>query len=297
MIRGLSIAYPIEAFNWIIRGVASILFLAQTVLWAFPPAPAITYYGTARDAFGNAIDSSAGGFVLIKEGNRIIAEAPIDERMRPGENFRVLIPVDLESLDPYSPNALNRGDLISLAVRLPSGEYPVAGISTQAIELSDPGDRIQLDFFLGEDTDGDGLPDTWEYSQLEAADIFAPDPRYSLETLDRGGDVDGDGMSNGDEYVAGTFALLQSDTFTLRFLSPGTEADELRTGFVFGKYYRLEASRDLVEWNPVRIRLSGSQGEGALELQSTRDGPTDFEAIRPDDLPEGAQLFYRLRVR
>ncbi|GEM_PF-2327515 len=275
----------------------SILVLLNTIANAFPPAPSITYFGTARDSFGNAIDSSAKAFVVIKEGATVVAEAPIDERLRPGENFRVQIPVDLDGVDPYSPSALTSGDFVTISVRLPSGLLPVAGLSVGAIEVSEPSDRVRIDFFLGVDADGDGLPDDWELSQLEFAGIFPPDSQYSLDSLDAAGDFDKDGLTNLEEYIAGTFALLQSDAFSLRFVSQGITVDSLQTSFVFGKFYRLEASVDLAKWRPVRIRKQGASGDGALELKSTQDGLVNLEAIRSDLFSSEQKVFYRMIVR
>jgi hypothetical protein len=68
--------------------------------------------------------------------------------------------------------------------------------------ISDPSEKVVI-FLNGsqEDTDGDGMPDTWEV-------LYGLNP-YSPE--DGGGDPDSDGLVNADEYLAGTLPT-ESDT-------------------------------------------------------------------------------------
>lgn len=280
-------------------GIFTFLLLSASSLSAFPPAPAITYFGTVRDSFGNTIDSSAGAFVVIRSGDRVITEAPIDERFRNGESYRALVPVDLAANDPYSEQASDRGALLSFSVRIQGSEtlVPVAGISVGAISVSDPGDRLQVDFFLGADSDGDGLPDDWELSQLELANISPSDSRFSLATLDRDGDFDSDGLSNFAEYVAGTFALLQGDRFSLRMISESSETDRIETNFVFGKSYGFEASQDFITWLPANVRLADSTDPAVSELTATGDGTILIDTERPEDLQNSDKVFYRMSVR
>ncbi|HMP74845.1 MAG TPA: hypothetical protein PKE12_00980 [Kiritimatiellia bacterium] len=69
---------------------------------------------------------------------------------------------------------------------------------------------------LNWDTDGDGLPDGWEYEYcfdiydtIETEDDYCFDP---LDPADGAFDLDGDGLSNYEEYVAGTYmAVSDSD--------------------------------------------------------------------------------------
>ncbi len=275
------------------------LIFSASLLSAFPPAPAITYFGTVRDSFGNSIDSSAGAFVVIRSGERIITETPINERFRAGESYRALVPVDLAANDPYSEEASDRGALLSFSVRLAGSDtlIPVSGISVGNISVTDPGDRLRVDFFLGVDSDGDGLPDDWELSQLELAGISPSDSRFSLSTLNRNGDFDSDGLSNFTEYVAGTFALLQGDRFALKLISVSEETDRLETNFVFGKRYQFEASSDFTTWYPARVQLVDSTSSAVAEIAAADDGTTQLDAVRPEELSSATSVFYRMSVR
>ena len=75
-----------------------------------------------------------------------------------------------------------------------------------------PGTRTRLDLTLGLDSDNDGLPDAWE--QL----LIDNDRSGRLRTLadvKPGDDVDGDGLTNYQEYLLGTYALDPLDGLAL----------------------------------------------------------------------------------
>ena len=62
-----------------------------------------------------------------------------------------------------------------------------------------PGGITQLDLTLGEDLDGDGLPDAWERSIADAG--------LSINEILPGGDNDKDGLTNLEEYKSGNYAF------------------------------------------------------------------------------------------
>ena len=82
--------------------------------------------------------------------------------------------------------------------------YPI-GVSG-SLRATGGGERVRLDLNLGEDKDGDGLPDAWEEWQLYIAGRRPGPNGWDLSLITRDGDFDGDGISNFNEYIAGTFA-------------------------------------------------------------------------------------------
>ena len=60
-------------------------------------------------------------------------------------------------------------------------------------KMGQPGEETLLNLTLGEDSDGDGLPDAWERALLSQG--------KDLSDINPGDDTDGDGMSNLDEYI------------------------------------------------------------------------------------------------
>ena len=92
------------------------------------------------------------------------------------------------------------------------------------------------------DNDGDTLPNTFEL-----ANGLDPDWPLDAET-----DLDGDGMTNVNEFVAGTNPNDSSDIFQISDF--GFTGDNVTVSWpsVLGRTYELVGSTDLVNWFPVR---------------------------------------------
>lgn len=88
------------------------------------------------------------------------------------------------------------------------------------------------------DADMDGLPDDWERFWLEALSQNATD------------DPDGDGLSNLEEYQAGTDPAQAGDRLALS-VEVASGATTLRWRFAPSRIYIVESSGDLQTWNPV----------------------------------------------
>lgn len=261
---------------------------------AFPPAPAFTFCGTARDAYGYALRPSAQATLVVMRGSESIAEGPIDDRLGLGENFRIALSLDLDET-PAADETLSPGELVYFVVRFPSGTVPVSSIQVGDRTVGQPAGKTVLDFTIGEDSDGDGLPDAWEYWQLSQAGIGGDDPRNSLATFGEG-DFDGDGRSDHFEYVAGTFAFLQHSGFGLRIDSvDGDGFAQLRTDVVANKSYFVESSTDLRTWTPVAICLDGDRNHPVMEFTAEASGELRFESPPPE--PGNGPRYFRTTVR
>ncbi len=232
------------------------LMLATWACWcqAFPPAPTFTIHGIARDQFGWALKLTDQATVVLKQNGHIIAQCPVNETIRAGENFRLTVPMDTNPADPYRTGAQTSGNLLSIEVKFPTVTMPVASITAEKRTVGQPAGSSFIDFTLGVDSDGDGIPDSWEMWQLAEAGIGPGDPRWSLATFGHG-DFDGDGTSDYIEYLAGTFAFLNSETLDLKIT--GWHADGsavLRAFIVQDKTYRVEYSADLKTWSRAPLR-------------------------------------------
>jgi hypothetical protein len=123
------------------------------------------------------------------------------------------------------------------------------------------------------DTDGDGLPDWWESEQFGSlAQTYAAD-------------ADGDGFSNGEEFLAGTAAANANSKlgFSAAALGSGGSSSDFVMSFpsVADRSYRVEWSNDLLNWNT----LSTPVGTGAaVEVRDTGARASS------------TKRFYRLRV-
>jgi lysophospholipase L1-like esterase len=130
--------------------------------------------------------------------------------------------------------------------------------------------RVEAEWLMdpSKDSDGDGMPDAWELLH-----------GLNASANDAGLDGDGDGVSNRDEYVAGTDPESAASALGVT----AYEADgELRWKSVPGRSYAIEESEDLVSWEVVP----------GLPVVLAKSGET--AVVLPER--EGAARFYRVRV-
>jgi hypothetical protein len=150
----------------------------------------------------------------------------------------------------------------------------------------------RVNLTLGVDSDNDGLPDAWERSLIDGlgggkgvADVGPDD------------DSDGDGLSNLQEYLAGTYAFDPQDGFNLAILSSTEGRATLEFLAIRGRTYSLRVSEDLSQWTSVPFKLSTDPAVAA-ERNSFR--ASDTRVVRPVVAPqiEGGTLpkFFRVIV-
>jgi len=103
-----------------------------------------------------------------------------------------------------------------------------------------------------EDADGDRLPDAWEMAH--GLDPTRPDGDYGPN-----GDPDGDGMTNLDEYVAGTHPRDPASRLVLEVYPAGPEFLEFRFTAQPGRTYYLQRAHDPAgPWELARA-VSGAE--------------------------------------
>jgi hypothetical protein len=135
------------------------------------------------------------------------------------------------------------------SIRLDPINQNAADIEIDAIVLSDG------------DADDDGMPDLYEDSN--GLDLLVDD---SIN------DLDGDGYSNGDEYVIGTAANDASDRFALISQAYAGSAFQVVLPGKAGRIYKLGRKLDLnaVSWTPVDTEpVLGSDASVMLEDDTT----------------------------
>ena len=265
---------------------------------AFPPAPSFTYHGTVRDGFGQSIPSGADAYLVVLRGTTVISQAPIGDQFHVGENYRLQLPLDLDPASAYSATALSPSQQISFQVRFPSRTVPISSISTAATIIGSPAGVLRLDLTTGADGDNDGLPDDWEYDQLDLAGIGFSDPRYGLNAFSRDGDFNRNGLSDYDEYIAGTFAALNGSGLGLKVThvdSDGFTHLELKASF--GKHYRFQSSPDMLTWTDVPVCEPGDRTKLYAEIQASDDGTLTLETPPTPETQPNTNLFYRASVR
>lgn len=259
---------------------------------AYPPAPAFSVYGTVRDAYGWELNAQSAEIIFRDAASSaILARGPVVMGAAISENYRVLLPLDhARAGQPYRTEA--RTALAPFRIEVVVDGVTWFPVQTQARQVTSlqTAEFAEVNLSLSEDADGDGLPDLWEQWQLETGGLNPTD----IFLLNPADDLDGDGMSNLDEYIAGTFALLGSDSLTLQFV--GTAPDgwsEMEFLQVIGKTYTLERSRDLVAWERAPVVFSDVRTGAVLDWMAS-DTLMQRLFTPPDG---GRRWFYRLIVR
>ena len=125
------------------------------------------------------------------------------------------------------------------------------------------------------DTDGDGLPNTWEQS-------FGLNPNDPTGNNGASGDPDGDGLTNIGEYTAGTSPIDSQSTFRIVNIVRTGTTNTVTWSSVAGKSYRVYAAPNL-------------SGATFLQLDGTivAGGPTSSYT---DTNAPGATKFYKVLV-
>lgn len=255
---------------------------------AFPPAPYYTVFGDVRDEFGNLI-SAGGGSVIFSVNTREIARYPVTGVTGADYNYQIRMRMDMSRLgtSSYSSLAVNTGATYTLAV-------DIGGVTYLPLEMTTPpsvgnaADRRRINLTLGQDSDRDGLPDAWEQMQLYMAGLDLA----NLGSIAPGGDLDGDGLSNFQEYIAGTYASDPTETFYLKIKSASATAAVVEFFTITGKTYAMEQSSDLKTWSPVTFSVGATTASSAHV--ATGVGPVEAQVTKTE---ADAKVFYRLKVR
>ncbi len=259
-----------------------------TLIRAGLPQPAFILYGQALDEYGWPYLADAE--VILRVNGRECARHAVDRSIRPGVNFVLRVPLDHGAGEAYAPSAARTGDIATIAV--------VAGGVEQAVmnpfplpQVGDVGEIVALNVTAGQDLDGDGLPDAWEQALV---DYDPSDDVNGVEDVDGADDFDGDGMSNLEEYRAGTFGELVYDYFFVEaFSASGSERVGLGCLSIPGKVYSVSVTSNLVSgtWSPCAASTSAAS--------PLADGPTegtgDFLTLFVES--QGPNARYRLEVR
>jgi hypothetical protein len=276
--------------------LAGVLALGMaSVAHAFPPAPHMTHFGFIRDQVGQILTAEGASLVLLKDG-REVGRTPVHSQLITlDRNYELTVRIDAArpGTEPYSAAAIAAGGLYSLAVEMNGSWFYPIEVSGGGLLAGQGGERVRLDLNLGEDTDGDGLPDIWEMWQLYQAGHHPDETgKWPLHLINRDGDFDGDGQSNWLEYIAGTFAGDAEDRFMLQIKERTQQRVRLEFYAITGKTYTIESSADLETWTPVAFRVDP---DAAPQQTHTATDVAILPAYVAHDGQEG--LFYRLTVR
>ncbi|MDZ8119882.1 hypothetical protein [Pontiella agarivorans] len=246
------------------------LLLSAGAAMAYPPAPPHTLYGMIRGEDGEPVNDSS--YIVFETSEGQTFSGAVSENLEPGINYEMIVPMDVDPSNPYHENAL--------APEVPFRIYVVIGASTHVplqmqgdyLLLGDEGRKTRLDLTLGVDSDGDGLPDAWEQFLI---DILGGG--LTLSDIEPDGDDDGDGMTNFEEYIAGTYAFDHSDLFELHLKERTTNATVFQFLAIGGRTYTIEETDDLQEWNIAEFSVPSIRTNQVIAYPASRVGTVEIE--------------------
>ncbi len=255
---------------------------------AFPPAPPHEIYGMARHEAGQPITDPAVEMVL-KTGAGTVVNGVIAPGLEPGVNYYITVPMDAGLTPvPYMDNALE--PLVPFKISV-----VIAGVTNLPIEMTGnyynlglAGESTRIDLTLGEDSDGDGLPDLWE-----ELIIYMLNDGSTLADIEPDGDADGDGMKNIDEYYAGTYAFDDQDLFELYPRKGDTNNARFAFLAIEGHSYEIVESSNLTSWTAIPFSVPSQSGlEGIGFYTPSVTAVTEVEVTATN-----AAAYYRGVVR
>ena len=258
---------------------------------AFPPAPHHLIEGVVRDAFGHPLTQPTVR-IVIESASGVQVLGRVNPELDGGLNYTLTIPMDAGlTPDVYRPTALQPLVPFKIKVRIGNVTYLPIEMTGNYATLGMPAKRTRLDLTLGEDSDGDGLPDAWERSLDERLG-----GNLSLSDIRPDDDLDGDGLTNLQEYLAGTYAYAPEGGIALDLERMAAGQAVLSFTVVTGRSYSILASDDLGGWTPVSFTMTGASEAPRAEFRAT-----DVRLLRVQvplaDAETSSQRFFKLRVR
>lgn len=151
-----------------------------------------------------------------------------------------------------------------------SGLLTVTGVTVSAA-----GNRLRLDLDSGADSDGDGVPDYWETGFSFATNNPA----------DGAADAGGEGVSNRDEYQAGTDPRNAASFLHITAAGPTSVTWQAARGFA----YRLDTAASPTNWPVTGTISTAAQDIATLPVPTTNS--VSFFRIATPPYPKSARCF------
>ena len=262
------------------------------VAHAFPPAPTHVIYGQVRDQYGVPLSLANAQIIFSVEGtNGVQVTSNITPGLEPGVNYRLSLPMDSGTRpDLYKPTALMPTAPFRIRVKIGTTVYLPMEMAANYANLGKPAQSTRIDLTLGVDADGDGLPDAWQ--QLLIA-LLGPGALIGPHE-----DADGDGISNLNEYLAGTYAFDPASGFWLNVIPGAGGVNLLEFMVITPRTYTVYGSTDMQAWAPVQFKIpaNGPSAPNLPNYRATDIRTLQVEPILSSGLP-ASKCFYKVLVQ
>lgn len=259
---------------------------------SIPQSPVVTY-GLVRDEFGSPLTAaSAAEMTLVKDADTngtIYARTVVGPTVYPSVNYRLSLEIDSEG--PVRPHAVVQGTPMRVTCTIDGEAQTLSPSPVFATPVN--GTAQRLDFAIGEDADGDGLPDAWESWMLRLDG--RPYDAVAVAAFNPADDSDGDGMTNLQEFLAGTDPFLSTDLLEITSFRKVNESGRMEIKFttVPERTYRLVMTEKLgaeALWTPC---ATTKNADGATSYE-TYAGTGRILTIYVDVPGEAKSTFFRI---
>lgn len=245
--------------------------------------PSVIVYGELRDAYGLRLASGeqVSVFKGTNEAGRTYAAPAAD-----GMDYHL----NLDVYDPVSatPNLVQPGDSVQVKIKIGAAFQSTLG--TNAFAAPGDGTPVRIDLVVGADSDGDGLPDAWEQMVMANSGGAVT----NINQIGPGHDLDGDGMTDDQEFWYGSFAFLSGDELRVTLFDRDSGRYRFRFLTVPGMTYTVEQSTNLASgaWTvtPTALTPAGALATGGFS------GSGDFADVYMG-IATNAGYFYRLHSK
>ncbi len=271
--------------------VVALVLAAAGLAQAFPPALPHTIYGMARDEYGNPLRTNAT--IILTTSAGVSVSCVVDPEDEPGVNFRLTVPLDSGvKSDIYKNGVLQPAVPFRIRVSINNATFLPLEMAGDYSLLGQPGKKTRIDLTLGEDTNGNGLPDAWE-----RAIIAARGWNLGLNGLDANSSPGKNGVSLLQEYVAGTYGFEDGNGLNLAIARVESGTPVLEFLAVRGRTYTIVGSASLKTWAPIpfRVLLPDGGGESVSSYLSTE--VRLLQVAVPAPATGAAPLFYKLQIQ
>jgi hypothetical protein len=261
--------------------------------YAYPPGPYNLLYGTVRDQYGTPLNLATARVVLQTPSGVQFAAPIIDGASQPGINYLLKVPLDSGAApDLYQPNVLLPGASYKLVVVIGAVTNLPIEMGTNYLSLGKWTKTARVDLTLGVDSNGDGIPDAWEYAFLNMLGTNLP-----LSSLTANSILTPDGLTLRQEYLLGTALFDPGDPLNIIFVGFIGASPMLQFPVVTGRSYTVLASPDLHSWSPVSFNLATEGLGGPTHSFYVAPGVATIQVyLAPPPLGASRQ-FYRILVQ
>ena len=265
----------------------SLFALSATPFAAMP----YTFVGRVVNWEGKVQGADAGIVIRVKNAQgRLLAKTETFSSDVTPYNFRLSVPV---ATAPADGCAMTGDRLVFEIVDATGASYPGI-VAEEKCVVGRSGGLCRLDLNLSTDADGDGVPEQY----VDAISGYMWETGHYVWEPDA--DWDGDGVSNRDEYRAGTSPFAAADFFRIKALASMTAADFFPISFFAypGRTYGVRSTEALAadaEWiyTPFALEPSGTAPANFYLNETSSAGADRTLYVPKTDAPGG---FYRVTV-